>query len=63
MRRILVVFILIIAALVVAIEQTEINHASSNDNAQLEIKQSQNQPGGVTVIQVSTPSPAKQTRF
>lgn len=53
MRRILVIFILTIAAPVIAIQQTESNNASSNDNTQLEIKQSQNQPSGVTVIQVS----------
>jgi hypothetical protein len=51
MRRILAILISIMAALVIVIEQTESNKASSNDNTQL--AQSQNQPGGVTVIQVA----------
>jgi hypothetical protein len=51
MRRILVIFILIIAALAIVIAQTESNKATSNGNAP--VAQAQNQPGGVTVIQVA----------
>jgi hypothetical protein len=51
MRRVLVIFILIIAALVIVIEQTERNKASSNGYTQL--AQAQNQPSGLTVIQVA----------
>jgi hypothetical protein len=53
MRRILVIFILTIAAPVIAIQQTESNNPSSTHNSQLEIQQSQNQPSGATVIQAS----------
>jgi hypothetical protein len=53
MRRILMIFVLMIAALVIAIEQAESNGVSSESNTQGEVRQSQNQPDGVVVIQVS----------
>ena len=53
MKRILVIFVLMIAALVIAIEQSEGNSASSDSDTQGEVRQSQNQPSGVVVIQVS----------
>jgi hypothetical protein len=37
------IFIFLIAALVIAMEQTESNNATSNDNTQSEVKQSRNQ--------------------
>ena len=46
------IFISLIAAAVIAIGQTESNYASSNDHTQLGIKEPQNQPGRVTVLQV-----------
>lgn len=49
MRGILVIFISLIAAAVIAIGQTESNDASS---AQLGITETQNQPGRVIVLQV-----------
>jgi hypothetical protein len=53
MRRILLIFVLIIAAVGIAIGQTKSNNARPSDNAQREIQQSQNQPSGVTVIQAA----------
>ena len=52
MKGILLIFISLIAAAVIAIGQTDNNDASPNDHAKPGIKEPQNQPGGVTVLQV-----------
>jgi hypothetical protein len=52
MRRILVILALMIAALVIVREQAESNGAISDSDTQREVRQWQNQPGGVVVMQV-----------
>lgn len=52
MRGILVIFISLIAAVVIAMGQTDRIDAGSHDHTQPGIKESQNQPGRVAVLQV-----------